>query len=156
MDSTLEQALNKIIEEKTFSVEATEAIVKLRADFSVLKDQYNHLEKSYDKLNKSEINLIEDNIKLRNRLQEYDIREADLLAREKKITRLEIEKECADKLVSHTTGLFNTVFANASLKTSIMKNVPVVTDMAGGGSGYNPGQQVVTHHVVENTNQEIR
>lgn len=121
----IQQAIQELVETKTFTLEGIKAIQTLRENFSKLTDDYAAKLVEFNKLFESNKVLASKNEELTSKVSEVRNRELSVAEREKAVARLEVEKACADKMVAHTLAMFNTVFANASLKTSVMRNVAV-------------------------------
>ena len=92
-------------------------------------NDFNSLQREYEILTSQKNKLVNeaDNIKTK---------EQAVAKREQEMTRLEIEKTCSDSMVKHTMSMFNTVFNNAALKTSIMRNLVVPVEGNPGSNGY--------------------
>lgn len=134
----VQEAIQILIETKTFSLEGVKAIQEMRNAYEMLKKTYEAKREEYSSLSakygeqSSKLNkLVNDEANIRSR-------EEAVTKREDKMTRLEIEKECADKMVGHTISMFNTVFRNATLQTSVMKNIVIPLEGNPGGNGQYP------------------
>jgi hypothetical protein len=131
--TTIEQAIQEMFEQKVFTLEGVKAVQQLRENFSKLTDDYATKLAEIKKLLETNEKIITRNTELESKISEVKNRELAVEKREKEMTRLEIEKVCADKMIAHTLGMFNTVFANAALKTSIMREVAVPSTYTNNG-----------------------
>jgi hypothetical protein len=132
MDEKLLEALNTLIQQKTLSLEAFEIVQNLKAKYEDLSKRFELTQKDVERYRRENEIISAQNINLTSKLKNIGDRESAVTEREKKMMKLEIEHECGKAMVNHTMDMFKTVFANASLKTSIMRNVAVpVTGHAG-------------------------
>jgi hypothetical protein len=150
--TTIEQAIQEMFEQKVFTMEGIKAVQQLRENFSKLTDDYATKLAEIKKLLEINEKIITRNAELESKISEVRNRELAVDKREKEITRLEIEKTCADRMVTHTLGMFNTVFANATLKTSVLKEV--INPSLYGNNG-TTNTAMIKDKVTEDTTREI-
>lgn len=156
MDEKLLEALNNLIQQKTLSLEAFELVQDLKKKYEDLSKRFDYTQKDLERFRRENEALSMHNSTLAKKLAEAESRESSIIEREKKVTRLEIEKECADKMVKHTTETFKTVFENATLKNTIMRGIPVVMPGFSGGNGMYPtppSTQILT--ATDHTSQQV-
>lgn len=158
MDEKLLEALNTLIQQKTLSLEAFEIVQDLKAKYESTSKRLETTAISLNKANELNSSLTEQNTLFKSMLDNMSARESAVIEREKKMTKLEIEHECGKAMVNHTVDMFKTVFANAALKTSIMRNVAVpVTGHPGNPQmgSYPMGGTVLTSPESETTTREV-
>lgn len=148
----VQEAIQLLVETKTFSLEGVKAIKELRDSYDMLKTSYDEKCKQFESFKIEHNQICADLERTIKYNKDLVAKEESVALREQKITRLEIEKECAEKMVRHTLGMFNTVFANAALKTTIMKDV--VSEVHPGQNGA-VGYPSVIKDVKETTIKEV-
>ena len=152
----LQVAINNLVNDKTFSLAALEVVKDLKTKYEMTLTELGNIKSQLKEAQKLNTSLAEQASGLKTQLSDMQLRLVNITNREAKMLRLEIEKECADKIVAHTTNMFNTVFANAALKTSVMRQVanPVEGNPGGNGTYATPGF-VVTSDLKEETRKEV-
>jgi chromosome segregation ATPase len=119
----VQKAIQVLVETKSFSLEGVSAINRLRDEHRTLSDLVNTLDNRISELTATNQKLTSDNQKLTEEASKMAARERAVTLREKEMTRIEIELKCAQDIANNTIDMFKTVFANAQLKTSIMREV---------------------------------
>ncbi len=131
MDLKLEKALEEIIEDKTFSLAAVEAIKAMRTDNTVLEKRNQSLDDELKRAKDNETELRERNDELIGQVGDWQAREGALEVREAEITKL--EKSAAVAVgKSEMLGLcFDGIFKNTIFRESFNKSVPGGVDQYG-------------------------
>lgn len=119
----VQKAIQILLETKSFSLEGVSAVNRLRDEHAELVKKNQMLDRTITEVRSQNNKLNTDNENLTREASLMASREHAVTLREKEMTRIECELKCAEKIVTHTTGLFNTVFNNAQLKTHIMRDV---------------------------------
>jgi flagellar biosynthesis/type III secretory pathway chaperone len=148
----LQQAIQEMVETKTFSLEGIKAVQQLRENFSKLTDEYAAKIVELNKVNVLNTSLFQENQDFKKNLEALEALTKSVSKREEAISRLEIEKACADKMTQHTLSMFNTVFANATLKNSVLREVAVPTTY---GSQGTTSTSVVKEKLTEITERQV-
>ncbi len=134
----LQDFINKLVIEKTFNLEAVTQIQEIKKALDGALRELELAKVNINSLNERNKFLAQE-IETKNaRIQALEKNEAVVDERFRNVTKLEIEKACAEKMQATTLGMFNIVFANAALKTSIMREV--VTPVP--GQSYNSRDHV--------------
>lgn len=140
-ENKFNQMIDALVQEKTLGLEGIDAVKKLKEEYERLQQRFQDVCAKYESEHTSLMSLHEINNKLVSENALYQKKEHEITLREQKMTRLEIEGECANKMVTHTLNMFNTVFNNAALKTNVYRNVgiPVPGNPGGNGMCATPG-----------------
>jgi regulator of replication initiation timing len=134
MDEKLLEALNTLIQQKTLSLEAFEIVQDLKTKYEDLSKQFELTQKDVERYCRENEIISAQNTNLTSKLKNIENRESAVTEREKKMMKLEIEHECSRTMVNHTVDMFKTVFANAALKNSIMREVAVPSTYISNGT----------------------
>ena len=149
----VQKAIQILVETKSFSLEGVSAVNRLRDEHATLTAKIKTVETRNSELTAMNQKLTTDNLELTKEASLMASREHAVTLREKEMTRMEIELKCAQAMVNNTVDLFKTVFANAQLKTSIMREVmsPINYNSGNGCSSSN----VQKDRVQEDRTQEL-
>jgi hypothetical protein len=149
MTPELENSIQDLINDRTFSLEAVEKIKALRDKLQKteeiletndnLKDTYYKNWNNFQ--NKHELNL--------KKLKIWEQAEADLIQREKNITKLECEVKMYRELANAHREDFAAVFKNPITSKTIYDTIPLTMEYSGGGSF------VEDHKTTKQTTEEI-
>jgi uncharacterized protein (DUF3084 family) len=123
MDKTLESVINELIENKTFTLEAVEAIKKQRDELISANDKITSLNKTNGEQYQRIQDLTSENNKLSSREQSVFNRETTVAEREKKATELEITSKYQRERGDEMKGLIQTMFTNTLLRKSFTRNI---------------------------------
>jgi len=114
-------AIDKAVEEKTFSLDALKAIQAIKEQAEKLgkdlKYAQSNLERS--KIDTERERSAKD--RAEKTVQEWEKRESDLKARETKVTELEKQAAVAMAVSAAQLNMFGMVFANRTLRENIME-----------------------------------
>lgn len=136
MEKTLELQLNdllqKILTEKTLSVEAMDVVKNLSKEHKELKELVE-LKQELIKNRDEEIGVLkEENTKLKNSIDSWLQKESNLVDREKAVTDIEHQKELLNKDITHQKErsdemkeVFGIVFKNTITRKKVQGQVPV-------------------------------
>jgi uncharacterized protein (DUF3084 family) len=149
----VQKAIQVLVETKSFSLEGVSAVNRLRDEHGTLSNKVKTLDYRISELTATNQKLTSDNQKLTEEAAKMAAREQAVTLREKEMTRIECELKCAEKMVAHTSGLFNTVFSNAQLKTHILRDVvtPVPPNPGNPQSGIYPSPGFVQKDTLKET-----
>jgi uncharacterized membrane-anchored protein len=152
MDEKLLEALNTLIQQKTLSLEAFEIVQNLKAKYEDLSKRFELTQKDVERYRRENEIILAQNINLTSKLKNIEDRESTVTEREKKMMKLEIEHECSKAMVNHTVDMFKTVFANAALKTSIMREVAVPSTYTNNGIS---STGIIKENIKETTERQV-
>lgn len=124
----LTEKLEKVIQQAALDGALTEDAVaqfhSLVKERNALKDANVEWEET-DKKSKLECEqLSRDIAKMTGKLGDYQTRERELVERETKVTRLEIEKECSDKRVEDHVKMVELIFRNLEVRRNVFPVSP--------------------------------
>lgn len=122
MDKRLDLVIEEMLNEKTFNLDAVEAIKSMKDQVKDLEDRKDSLELKFSDLQKTHISLIEQRDTAQTRLVEYEKRESELVEREKEMTRLECEVEKERAVAGAYRDSMSIVFKPHSLRETVLKN----------------------------------
>ena len=152
MDEKLLEALNTLIQQKTLSLEAFEIVQDLKTKYENVSKQLVNAMKDLKASQQLNTQFVEEVSKYKIRLEGIEFREYTVTEREKKMMKLEIEHECGKAMVNHTVDMFKTVFANAALKTSIMREVAVPSTYTSNGTS---STGIIKEKIQETTERQV-
>jgi organic radical activating enzyme len=121
----IEEIIETALTEKTFSLEIIEKIKSLRDGFAEAIEKNKELEEDLRKLRAEHSVTVEKLSKTKLTLEECQIREAELVKREKEQDKKDYELEFQKKRAEEVKELFGIVFRNPTLKESVYKNTTV-------------------------------
>ena len=131
MDTRLQDVLDGIIQDKTFSMEAVDAIKALRDDLQKEKDERARLLTELQVIELNRDRLADDFKEVDGELSRWRSREDDLLKRESKISQLE-KAEAVAQAKADAVGLcFDSVFRNTVFREEFNKSIPCGVDEFG-------------------------
>lgn len=139
MSNELTTLIDKLVTEKTFSVDGVKAIEQLRQKAAAQEDKIGLLEIAAKELKRTYDMIEADRQRLRGKEDTFIKREAELVAREAKVA--EHEKTAAVAVAKADAFMFalTTVFKPNTVRETIMKSTPMLQQYAGGGSNITYG-----------------
>lgn len=147
-DEELFNAIDKMINERTFSLEAVEAVKKMRTQLKEALDDVASSEASCDDY-KEKWNTSKQAYDQSDRLlRDYEAREKSLVERENKITRLECEVDKHMAVGNAYANCFEQAFRNVTVRRSANKA------MMGRGYGSDAGDSPFTAPEDSTTKEE--
>lgn len=152
----LYKKLDKVVEEKTFSLTAVEAIKALRTEYANQIDKITQLEKKL----KDSLSLIDSIVCRVNKqdieLKDWNERELVIKRREESMSNLEKQWACADVKAGVYKDIFDRLFQNTIVRESVQRTVKQheVIPQPGYTTPY-PGQFVPTQEKQTGKTEEI-
>ena len=131
MDTRLQDVLDGIIQDKTFSMEAVDAIKALRDDLQKEKDKNKELQAEIEAIEKRADSLFDKNKDIICENESWKLREEGLLARESKIGQLERAEAVAQAKADAVGLCFDSVFRNTVFREEFNKSIPCGVDQFG-------------------------
>ena len=131
MDSRLQEVLDGIIQDKTFSMEAVDAIKALRDDLQKEKARSNALFEEVMQVEKNNDRLSDENFAINKEIIAWRERDEELRKRESHIAMLERSEAVAQSKADAIGLCFDTVFRNTVFRESFNKMVPNGVDQYG-------------------------
>ena len=131
MDSRLQEVLDGIIQDKTFSMEAVGAIKALRDDLQEEKDKSAKLFDELMAAEKQNDSLSDEYRRINDEIRGWQARDEDLGKRESNIAMLERSEAVAQSKADAIGLCFDTVFRNTVFRESFNKTVPNGVDQYG-------------------------
>lgn len=152
MSSELVQIIERLIEEKTFSVEGVKAVEALREKAVSLEVALERTRNTLDDRNAELIRLRSEAATKDQLLMEWGARERSLVAREKDADKAIYDSEKHQAVANVWQQAMSMVFKPAAIRTEIQRQVAVPVEGHPGGHGYSPtGGFVTTHPETETT-----
>jgi len=132
-EQTLTSYIDKVVHEKTFSLEAVQAINDIKEHATTLevnlKNRTNDLERRKWEINQHEAKIHS----LETQVKDWQKREADLKAREVKITELEKDRAVAIAVQSNSMECMRMMLANRIVRENIQESIPLMQQAPPGG-----------------------
>jgi len=143
--STLDEAINNLVDEQTLNMETMKRVQELKEKFTVLEEENERNKKGYDQYRK-QVDADNELIRaLKKQIEDWKEREHNLVERENLALRNELEKDKATA-VGHTyRECYQFLLGNTVVREAIQKTIPVAVDGVNGCSGY------VQHETVNNS-----
>jgi septal ring factor EnvC (AmiA/AmiB activator) len=136
MSSDLIRAIDRLVEEKTFNLDALEAIKELRDKAAALEDQVDDLIKRTDRL-RGEVREHEKSISEKNdRIEKQNTKILELEAREKQAFEAIYKAEMHSAVAEAYKDALRTVFRPHSVRETIARSFPIATTYANGNGGH--------------------
>ena len=154
----LNEVLQKLLTEKTFSPETLEIVQKLDSDFKSLQEENKKLEEQIkqDGISFSDLKKQKETLELI--ANEYKERTELLVAREKAVLEIEHDKALLQKDVAchkavsdNVKEVVGLVFKNTTVRKSVCSNYPVVKRGYNGNSDYM--EQVTKNDSIQETEE---
>lgn len=117
--SKVELLIEQMVQEKTFSLDALEAVKKLRDAAGIQSARLMQLEKDLETFNKVNAELKTANATLLSRVDTLTAREVAVASREATMTKLELERAVALAKAETFNHCFDKVFANRQIRESV-------------------------------------
>ena len=128
MSEKLTTLIDEIVHEKTFSLEAVNAVTNLRDTAEALESQVRILTKK-NKTNEENAKIHEIRVsKLRNEVEDWKKREADLIVREMKILNLELGTAVSNAKAETYKECVSLIFRNETVRKEMFGSIPVSID----------------------------
>ena len=143
MHAEILTAINRLIDEKTFSLEAVEAIKKMRDELSRVTELAEKNAKDFEHAAKLATTYLRDLTEAKNRLEGIEKRENDVALREKEATKLELKAEYQTSRGNEMKELISLVFSHPVLRRTAWKDIPVP-------GGYGTQRTTETEETTEN------
>lgn len=141
-------AINRLVEDRTFSAQATEAIAKLRERTANLEKDLASSTAQLDGVRKELAAALADNTKLRAVVDRVDAREKVLAAREEKVALLEQKAAVAEGQLAAYREVTGLVFRNLETRREMLGNV---APAASANPTYYPPATVPVNETVKET-----
>ncbi len=162
MEKTLELQLNellqKILTEKTLSVEAMDVVKNLSSEHKILQETVESNKKVIEKRDEEIRKLIEENTNLKGEVTSWLEKESNLVGREKAVADIEHQKTLLQKDVDHNKErademkeVFGIVFRNTITRKRVQGQIPVAVQ----GFKGNYGSDTQPYVSQANTQEEI-
>lgn len=134
MNSELITAIDRLVEEKTFNLDALEAIKDLRDKASRLEETVKLLEAQGKKHKENTDKLIKENNDLMDSWNKQNAKVAELEARDKQAWEAIYRAEKHAAVAEAYKDALNTVFRPHAVRERVTQNIPVA--MQNGSNGY--------------------
>lgn len=136
MSSDLIRAIDRLVEEKTFNLDALEAIKELRDKAAALEDQVDDLIKRTDKL-RGEIREYEKSAAENNaHIEKQNTKIAALEAQEKQAFESIFNAQKHEAVAEAYKDALRTVFRPHSVRETIARSFPIATTYSNGNGGH--------------------
>lgn len=151
MSKEIDTLITQLVNDKTFSLEAVDAIKKIKEEHATLLTTYervaNTTEGYKNLLNRQENTIVD----YRNKVATLEKEVADFKLRESKIQRLELQAEFAELRRSDSFELVRLVFKSPVFRKTVTENnqVPYQVTYPGGESGSMTAQTTANKTEVE-------
>lgn len=140
----LQEVVQRILIDKTLSVEALDAVKAIHVDNTKLNSTVVELRSTIEN-NNGRISALTTELGVFKNLEEQlKARETAVAAREKLMTDLEKKAAVADAISQTFDKCFDKVFRNATINKSVVSNVPVAVEGGNNGCGFvssHPGSE---------------
>ena len=153
MEQKIEDVLQQVVEDKTFSLEAVEAIKALREENQKLRTQNESQLKQLSNL-RDELAVAKKEVTdLRGRLDRYIIWEEGIKDREKAVLRTEIQNEHLQARCAELKGIIDNLTRNTMVRQRVFGNENLVMPGYESG-GYQYGPQTMQQPFDRTTESE--
>lgn len=137
MSNDLTKAIDKLVEEKTFNLEAVKAIYELRTKAVELEEANATARCLTEKLDKTLSDRTSEIAQLKNSLDQMKVREVELIKREVDAAKAIYIAEREVAVAAAYRDAMKIVFAPNSTREKVIASVPAfIPPTAGGSSGY--------------------
>ena len=123
--SALIDAINKAVEEKTFSIEVLQRIADLRTSIVVKDELLKSIEASRDSYLKQYNVTSAELVLAKEQLAKWAAREKELSEREKAFIKLECQVEMQKALAAQSKEFVGLIFRNQTIMTSKLESIAV-------------------------------
>ncbi len=137
LTDTLEKVIQQAALDGALTKDAVSQFHSLVVERNALKDANVEWEETDKKSKQEHVTLNASFSQVSSQLSDYQTRERELVERETKVTRLEIEKECSDKRVEDHVKMVELVFRNLEVRRNVFPVQPSthINDQGMHGSG---------------------
>lgn len=141
MSSELLTAIDRLVEEKTFNLDALEAIKDLRDKAASLEANVELLEAQIEKHKNGTSALRKENLDLEAVVSQQNTKIAELEAREKTAFEAIYKAEMHAAVADAYKDALRTVFKPHSVRETITRSVPIATTYSNGSGGHTQSVQ---------------
>jgi len=124
LTDTLEKVIQQAALDGALTTDAVAQFHSLVVERNALKDANEEWEETDEKHKKEHAKLNAELEGTITKLHDYVTRERELVERETKVTRLEIEKECSDKRVEDHVKMVELIFRNLEVRRNVFPVSP--------------------------------
>lgn len=130
------RAIDELVEKKTFSLDAIEAIQAVRKRATELQKVLDDTSYKLHESKKHNLELRTQNVLLEGEREATSERERAIRKREEKMTELELNVAVASAKVAILDSVLGRLLANRQIRESSYNQVPVYTPYSGGGGNH--------------------
>ena len=134
--SNLTEAINKLVEEKTFSLDALEAIRGLRDKAEAMERENNLLKVQVADLRADHDGLKAENAALTSDLTVFKSREASIRAKEIEAYDAKAEAKRQQAIADTFREAMGMIFKPNTVREQVQRNIPVASPGSNGSAGY--------------------